>query len=411
VLTVLAWLWVCVLGAGPLLWGTDRLSVADAVFESTSGLTTTGSTVLVGLDALSPSLLLWRSMLQWIGGIGIIVMGVAILPFLRVGGMQIFRLESSDRSDKIVPRANEFAVLLIVVYLGLSFACALAYLVAGMSPFEAVNHAMTTVSTGGFSTSDSSMAHFASPTIHWLCTGFMLAGGLPFVLYIQALRGRSWALWQDAQVRALTLFLAATSLGLSVWVAAHEGLPWPEALRLSAFNVTSIVTTTGYALTDYTLWGGAAATLFYFLTFVGGCSGSTAGGFKIYRFQIYLSLFGVMTRRMITPHGVFWPRYEERHVDTETFLSMATFTALFVITIVLLAFALSLTGLDLVTSFSGAATAVTNVGPGLGPLIGPAGSFASLSDTAKWLLSLGMILGRLEIVTVAILVLPAFWRA
>lgn len=410
VITSLAWAGLPLFGALPLLWSGLDLSLTDAVFESVSGLTTTGSTVLAGLDGMAPSLLMWRSMLQWVGGIGIIAMGIAILPFLRVGGMQVFRMESSDRSDKVVPKASQFTLLLIGIYVGLTALCAIAYGAAGMTAFQAVNHAMTTISTGGYATSDLSMGYFSSPTIHWLATLFMLSGALPFVLYIQALRGRPLVLVNDGQVQALIGLLVMFTVALALWLAARTDLEFLVALRLAAFNVTSVVTTTGYATSDYMVWGTFAIVAFYFLTFVGGCSGSTSGGFKIYRFQVIAQLFALSGRRMLTPHGIFYATYGGKPIDEDVVQSVATFMILFVTTILILALALGLMGLDIQTAFSGAATAVANVGPGIGPIIGPAGNFSSLPDAAKWLLCVGMVLGRLEIVTMAVLLVPDFWK-
>ncbi len=409
-LTSLAWTVLPIFGALPLLWSGHGLRLIDAIFESVSGLTTTGSTILVGLDSMEPSVLLWRSMLQWVGGVGIIAMGIAILPFLRVGGMQIFRMESSDQSDKVVPRADQLALLLLGVYAGMSVLCALCYWIAGMSAFEAVNHAMTTLSTGGYSTSDASMGHFDEPALHWIATAFMLLGSLPFVLYIQALRGRPMLLVNDWQVRTFISLLVLFSLILAYWLMWRDNVPWSTALRLAAFNVTSIITTTGYAVTDYTDWGNFAIVALYFLTFVGGCSGSTAGGLKIYRLLVLMHSCHLSMRRLIRPNGVFSAKYNGKPITIEAIGTVSAFVVVYTATIVLLAMGLAMTGLDFATSLSGAATAVANVGPGIGTVIGPAGNFASLSDTAKWLLCLGMILGRLEIYTLAVLVAPDFWR-
>lgn len=409
-LTSLAWLILPVIGAMPLLLSELPIGLADAVFESVSGLTTTGSTVLTDLDDMAPTLLLWRSVLQWLGGIGIIAMGIAILPFLRVGGLQLFRTESSDRSDKVVPRANELAVLLITVYVALTVLCALAYLLAGMTVFEAVNHAMTTISTGGYSTSDFSIGVFESPAIEWVATIFMLSGGLPFVLYVQAMRGRPVVLLQDGQVRTFLALLVGTSLVLSIWLVIHNDIAWIDAIRMTAFSVTSIVTTTGYVSPDYTEWGSFAVIVFLFLTFVGGCAGSTAGGFKVYRFQIVGQMFRVSTARMMMPHGVLAPTYAGRPVDNDIINSVAMFMIVFFMSVLVFTMALGMLGLDFQTSFSGAVTAIANVGPGIGETIGPSWNFARLPEAAKWLLSLAMILGRLEIVTLLVLVTPYFWR-
>jgi trk system potassium uptake protein TrkH len=324
-ITSLAWLVMPVLSAIPLMWSSLQVSLTDAVFECASGLTTTGSTVLAGLDTMAPSLLLWRSLLHWLGGIGIVAMGIAILPFLRVGGLQLFRTESSDRSDKVVPRANQFAVALLGVYFGLSVLCAIGFYAAGMTVFEAINHAMATLSTGGFSTSDASIGHFQSPAIEWIAVVFMLAGALPFALYVQAIRGRPLLLFRDAQVVTIVALLAGAGLVLSLWVAATSDIAWGDAFRLAVFNLTSVVSTTGFASTDYTLWGTFAVLVFLFFTFVGGCAGSTAGGIKIYRFLIVGQMFRATVHRMITPHGVYIPSYGGRPIDLEIVKSVAAF--------------------------------------------------------------------------------------
>lgn len=409
-LTCSAWLIAPLLGAVPILLAEPDLRLVDAVFESTSGLTTTGSTVLGDLDSLAPSLLLWRSLLQWLGGIGIIAMGIAILPFLRVGGMQIFRTELSDLSSKMVPSAVGFIARLLTIYVGLTVTCAAAFEMSGMTFFDAINHAMTTISTGGYSTSDLSFGQFEKPATQWLAIFFMLAGGLPFALYIPLARGRFRVLLGNEQVRFLLVFLVVMTLIMTTWLSLSDGVVWVDALRLSTFNIVSVVTTTGFATEDYTLWGPFAVTVFFFLTFVGACSGSTSGGFKIYRLQIVAQIVRRSWHRLISPHEVILVSFDSRPVDEETLSSVATFILLFAGTILALAMFLGLTGLDIETSLSGAATAVANVGPGIGPIIGPAGSFLPLPDAAKWALCLGMILGRLEIATIAVLLLPSFWR-
>lgn len=409
-LTCFAWLIAPLMGAIPILLSESNLRLVDAVFESTSGLTTTGSTVLSDLDSLAPSLLVWRSLLQWLGGIGIIAMGIAILPFLRVGGMQIFRTESSDQNSKMAPTAVGFVARLLATYIGLTVLCAVAFEASGMTFFEAINHAMTTISTGGYSTSDLSFGQFQNAPTQWIATFFMLAGSLPFALYIPATRGRLGMLFGNSQVQVLIALLVAMTLVMSTWLVLFDGVVWVDALRLCAFNIVSVVTTTGFATEDYTLWGPLAVTMFFFLTFVGACSGSTSGGFKIYRLQIVAQLVRRSWHRLISPHEVVLVTFNQRPVDEETLNSVATFILLFAGTILALAMFLGWTGLDLETALSGAATAVSNVGPGIGPIIGPAGNFFPLPDAAKWALCLGMILGRLEIATIAVLLLPSFWR-
>lgn len=408
-LTTLSWLSISIVSALPLMFSHFHLTFTDAFFETISGITTTGSTILVGLDDMPRGILLWRALMQWMGGIGIIVMAVAILPFLRVGGMRLFLTESSDKSDKPLPRAANVAKAISGIYLMLTVLCALAYRLTGMDEFEAVAHAMTTLATGGYSTSDNSMGNF-SPSAHWVGTVFMLLGGLPFVLYVRLIHGDPRALLRNRQVHGFLFFLGLAVLILTVWLWRQEGVALMEALRLVAFNVTSVVTTTGYASTDYTLWGGFALITFFFLTFVGACSGSTSGGIKIFRFQIATVLLRQQLRKLVHPLSVHPARYNEYLITDDILQSLVGFSFFFAVTVALLAAALGLTGLDLLTSITGAATAVANVGPGLGDTIGPAGNFASLPDSAKWLLCLGMLLGRLEIMTVLVLFTPAFWR-
>jgi trk system potassium uptake protein TrkH len=345
-----------------------------------------------------------------VGGIGFIVVGLAILPFLQVGGMQLFRLESSEKSEKAVPQAKRFALLLLSVYVGFSAACTAALLAAGMSPLEAIVHAMATLSTGGFSTSDASVAHFGNAAIDWIIVFFMLLGSLPFLLYLRFVQGRPDLLFQDEQVRSFMRFLFVVILALTAWMVFDQRMPPLEALRLVAFNVVSVVTTTGFASTDYSLWGDPAIVVFFLLTFVGGCTGSTAGGLKAFRFDILRLALRIHVHRLIYPHGAFVAAYNGRKVTDDVFTGVLLFMGLYVITVAIVALLLGLMNLDLVTAISGAATAVGNVGPGLGPLIGPAGNFASLPDAAKWVLAIAMLFGRLELFTVLALLARGFWK-
>lgn len=407
-LTSITWFVVSLFAALPFTL-YHGINYTDAFFETMSGITTTGSTVLSGLDNMDRSILIWRSLLQWLGGIGFIVMAVAVLPFLNVGGMRLFRTESSDWSDKATPRTQDMAKHLFQIYILLTILCGVGYHMAGMDWFEAINHAMTTLSTGGYSTSDESMAHF-SPGAHWVGTAFMLAGGLPLLLFVQMIRGRTLKVWNDAQVKGFLVFVGAVSVALAVWLAPVKELAFIDALRLTCFNVVSVVTTTGYGLTDYGAWGPLANVAFLFLMFVGACSGSTSGGIKIFRFQIAFAIMREQLKQQIHPAGIFRERYNNRPISEDIIRSLVTFILLFVGVTVALAVFLVSVGVDPMSSLTGAITAVTNVGPGLGPVIGPAGNFAGLPDSAKWALSLGMLLGRLEILTVAVLFHPKFWQ-
>lgn len=407
-LTTISWVVVCCFAALPLML-IQHISYSDAFFETMSGITTTGATVLSGLDSASPGLLMWRSLLHWLGGIGFIGMAIAILPLLRVGGMRLFQTESSDWSEKVMPRSHVAGQYLLVIYVTFTVAAFLAFLLTGMSMFDAINHAMSTVATGGFSTSDASMGKFG-PSAHWVAVFFMLLGSLPFTLYVMTLRGHRTALLKDQQVRGFVLMLTITSVLFSGWYWLNNDIPALDALRIVTFSVVSVVTTTGFAVDDYTQWGGFAVMAFFYLTFVGGCSGSTSGGLKMFRFQVAYSLLRANFKQLIHPRAVIRQQYNGHNLDEEIVRSILTFSFFITMTIGVLALCLALLGLDPITALTGAATAVCNVGPGLGEIIGPAGNFSTLPDAAKWLLSIGMLLGRLEIITVLVLLTPAFWR-
>lgn len=408
-ITSMVWMIASIFAALPFVF-INHISFTDAYFETMSGITTTGSTVLSGLDNMAPSILLWRSTLQWLGGIGFIVMAVAILPMLNVGGMRLFQTESSDWSDKSAPRAKTVAKNIVTVYLSLTVACIIGYLMTGMGFFDAVNHGFTTLSTGGYSTSDGSMNHFTHGA-HWVATLFMFLGGLPFLLFVTALRNQSFsALYRDAQVRGFTLLFIAASTVIACWLVVHNDYPISDAIRVSMFNIVSVVTTTGYGLEDFTAWGGLPIVVFIFLMIVGACSGSTSGGIKIFRFQIALTLLHKQMLKLIHPSGIFVHRYNKRPVSDDIVRSMVAFAITFFATIIIIAGCLSAIGLDPTTSISGSITAVANVGPGMGSIIGPTGNFSSLPDLAKWILGFGMLMGRLEILTILVLFFPAFWR-
>ncbi len=410
VLTTLVWTAVSLFSAVPLALSGLGLSLADAVFEAVSGITTTGSTVMIGLDYAPPGVLLWRAILQWLGGIGIIVTGVAILPVLSVGGMQLFRSESSDRSEKVLPRSAQIASAIGGLYVTLTLACVLVYWQLGMDLFDAAIHAMTTVATGGFSSHDASIGYFQSPAIEWAAVVFMAAGGVPFVLYLQAVHGRPYALWTDIQVRWFFAILLGASLLLTIWLVRELDKPVFEALRSAAFTATSIMTGTGYASTDYGQWGTFPIILLFFLKCVGGCTGSTTGGIKIFRFVVLYKVARIQMNRLVQPNGVFIMTFNGRAIAEEAAISVMAFFFLFALTFTAVAGLLAALGLDYLTAMSASVTALANVGPGLGPIIGPAGHFGALPEAAKWVLSAAMLLGRLELFTVLVLFTPLFWR-
>jgi trk system potassium uptake protein TrkH len=404
-LTSSLWISAGIAGAVPLLlWG---LTPVDAVFESFSGLTTTGATVMSGLDQTPPGILMWRAMLQAFGGIGFIVTGMALLPILRTGGMQLFRTESSDKGDKELRSATTFASATVVAYVALIVICALTYHLGGMSVFDAITHAMTTLSTGGFSNYDASFGHFQSPFLQWMAALFMFLGAIPFAWYIRA--AVRHAVFSE-QVVALAKTLAVVIGMLTIWLVATSDRHLFDALRLVTFNVISVVTTTGYATEDYLTWGPFAVAMFFFLTAMGGCTGSTAGGAKMMRWIILTRAAAASVKSIRTPHGVHKVKYEGRNVSDDVILGVISFFMFYFLTVMLLTLALSLAGLDFATAVSGALTSVANVGPGMGDIIGPSGNFEALDSVSKMLLVFGMYAGRLEMITVFVLFTRGFWE-
>ncbi|MBB4001126.1 MAG: TrkH family potassium uptake protein [Aurantimonas endophytica] len=408
-LVTTVWLFATVVGSLPIYFSSVNVTYAGAFFEAMSGLTTTGSTVISGLDALPPGILLWRSLLQWLGGIGIIGMVLLILPSLQAGGMALFHMESSDKSDKVLPRVNQLTGGLITAYVTLTMLCAAAYTSLGMSFFDAINHAMTTLSTGGYSTHDASMGYFEDNRILVASTLFMILGALPFVIYIKAFLPRRFQLWRDPQILVFLMTCLVLSFSIAVTRRIVNETPFGEALISSAFNLVSVITTTGYASDDYTLWSNAAIGLFFLATFLGGCAGSTSGGIKANRLVILYLVVRASFRRLVRPHSVIRLKYGNDDISTQTIQTVTIFFFLYFGTLLMGTVLLTMIGLDLITAFSGCLTAISNVGPGFGQIIGPAGNFASLPDGALWVLSAVMLLGRLELVTVLILLFPSVW--
>lgn len=404
------WILGGIVSSIPFSMGHAPLSVTDALFEAVSGLTTTGATVITGLDHAPVALLLWRALLNWIGGIGIILTAVAVLPFLRIGGMQLFRLDSSESGDASIPRLSKLAWGVLAGYSLFTALLAIAYLLTGMTLLEAVCHAMSTISTGGFSTSDRSFGYF-SDGARWVAVVGMIAGGTTFSLFLQPWRREPAALFKDSQVRRYLAVIVVFSLLLAIWNWSSGRMMFGEALERSVFNVTSVLTTSGFHWGDYDAWGGFAQVAFFIMAFIGGCSGSAAGGIKVFRLEVLFAAAGIHLRRLLHPHGVFAIELNDRRISESVVRSVLGFVMLYLICVALLALALALTGLDAGTSLSAAASAMGNIGPGLGPVIGPGGSYHDVPQAAKWILTAGMLLGRLEVATVIALFSRAFWRS
>lgn len=410
IFTTSAYLFVSAFAAIPFFLSDLNLSVVNSYFESISGLTTTGATVITNLDAMPPGILLWRSLLNAMGGIGIVVLALAILPMLQIGGMQLFRTESSETLDKMLPRTTQIALVITLVFITLMLACSICYWMAGMNGFDALNHAMATVATAGFSTHDESIAYYNIPAIEWVSIVFMISGALPIILYFQVLRGNPMALFGNSQVRFFLGVIAAVTTVLTTWLLLTHDMEAATALRHTLFSVVAVITTTGFAAADYAHWGPFATSIFFMLIVVGGCTGSASGGIKIFRFQILFQAAKTQINKLIHPHGVFVPRYNNKPITDEVSSSVMSFIIFFGLSFTLLAVVLSLYGLDFITSMSAAAQALSNVGPGLGEVIGPTGNYTSFPDGAKWMLASAMIMGRLELFTVLVLFSPTFWR-
>ena len=409
-LTALSWLSIALFGSLPFIFSTLNLSFTDAFFESMSGITTTGSTILLNLEQTPKAILLWRAMLQWLGGIGIIVMAITLMPIMNVGGMQLFKISSNDSSEKILPKSKEIALRLIYVYLGLTALCAFTYKIFGMSFFDSFTHSMTTIATGGFSNYDESIGYFNSLSIEIAAMIFIILGSLPFIAYIKFLNGNKKIFTSDVQIRSFIKIIFYSILVLLVYLTIKNiGSPQVN-LRSIFFNVISILTGTGYVIGEFDNWGNFPLIFFLTLMFIGGCAGSTTCGIKIFRIQILYIFIVNQLKKIIYPKGIFIIKYDKNNVDDKFMASIISFIFLYLVIFFLITAFLSLSGLDFITSISGAATSISNVGPGLGSTIGPNGNFSVLPDISKWILSFGMILGRLELFAILVLFLPSFWR-
>jgi trk system potassium uptake protein TrkH len=408
----LLWLTTSAIGAAPFYAAASLdLTMAQAVFEAVSGITTTGATILNGLDHLPPGILLWRSILQWMGGLGVIALSLFVLPFLNVGGVSYVRIESNDISDRPFERLSTYLTSLIGIYSAATVLCALLYAAAGMSGFDAINHALTTISTAGFSTHDASMGFYADNfAVLWVAVLFMFIGALPFsILMLLAISGRLDTL-RDPQIRVFASYVVFFVVAVALYLRVAGDMPFHEAITYSAFNFVSLITTTGLATGDYTDWGPFVAGCALVATALGGCSGSTSGGIKAYRFLILFKLLANGLKRFVYPNAVATVHYGDRPVDDAMQRAVVLFISAFVTIWMILTLCLTATGLDILTALSGALTSLTNVGPGLGHVIGPAGNFSAVPEAAKWLLCLAMLLGRLEILAVLVIFTPLFWR-
>ena len=409
-LTALSWISIALFGSLPFIFSNLNLGITDAFFESMSGITTTGSTVIINLDIAPKSILFWRAILQWLGGIGIIVMAITLMPIMNVGGMQLFKISSNDTAEKILPKSKEISIRLIIIYSILTFSCALFYKVFGMNIFDSLTHSMTTIATGGFSNYNESIGHFDSVLIETTSMIFVILGSIPFIAYIKFLNGDRNIFFYDAQIKTFFKVILFSIIILFIYLTLLNKNFLEISVRSVAFNVISILTGTGYVTKDFDQWGNFPLLFFLILMFIGGCAGSTACGIKIFRIQLLYHFLSNQLKKIIYPRGIFVIKYDKNNIDDKFMSSVISFVFLYIVIFFLLTAILSLTGLDFITSISGAATSISNVGPGLGEIIGPNGNFSSLENSSKWALSMGMILGRLELFAILVLFIPSFWR-
>ncbi len=409
-LTALSWLTIAIFGSLPFIFSSLQMGLTDSFFESMSGITTTGSTVINNLNEAPKSILFWRAILQWLGGIGIILMAITLMPIMNVGGMQIFKVSGNDTTEKILPKFKEISIRLIFIYLSLTILCAFFYKIFGMKLFDCLTHSMTTIATGGFSNYNESLGYFDSYLIETTSIIFILLGSIPFIAYIKFLNGDKKIFFSDSQIKGFFKIIIFSIILISIYLVVSKDSYLEFNLRSISFNVISILTGTGYVTKDFNQWGDFTIVFFLILMFIGGCAGSTACGIKIFRIQLlYLFLINQL-KKVIYPRGVFIIKYEKNNIDDKFMASVISFIYLYIIIFFILTSILSLTGLDFITAISGAATSLSNVGPGLGDIIGPNGNFSSLSNVSKWALSAGMILGRLELFAILVLFVPSFWR-
>ena len=407
----LAWFMIAVFGSLPFLLSAQEFSFSESFFESMSGITTTGATIISNLDDSPKSILLWRAIMQWLGGIGIVVMAITILPLLQVGGMQLFKMEGPDSTEKILPRTIEVAATIISIYIILTFLCGFFYWIFGMSIFDSVSHAMTTIATGGFSTHNESIGFFKNSNIEIVASIFIILGSIPFISYLKFAQGNKKVFFQDVQIKGLIyILLISISVMFLYLIFTSNDSSLFDKIRISSFNVISILSGTGYVTDDFGLWGKFSLIFFLFLMFVGGCAGSTACGIKIFRLQMLLIFLKNQIKRLISPNSVIITKYNNQKISDNFINSVIIFIFTFLFIFLIIAMLLSISGLDFITSISGAASSISNVGPGLGDIIGPNGNYKDIPDISKWILSFGMLLGRLELFAVLVLFFPSFWR-
>ena len=409
-LTALSWIGVAIFGSIPFIFSDLNLSLTDAFFESMSGITTTGATIINNLSDAPKAILGWRAILQWLGGIGIIVMAITLMPIMNIGGMQLMKISSGDSSEKILPKSKQISLRLVLIYFSLTLLCAFFYKICGMNLFDSLTHSMTTIATGGFSNYNQSIGFFESAKIEYVSIVFIILGSIPFISYIKFLSGNRKIVFKDEQIKLFLKLIFFSILILFVYLAIVNKSIFEIQLRAIIFNVVSILTGTGYVTKEFDQWGNFPLIFFLLLMFIGGCAGSTTCGIKVFRVHMLYFFLKNQLLKIIYPRAIINLKYNNDIVQDKLIASIISFIYLYITIFFVISALLTLTGLNFITAISGAASSISNVGPGLGNEIGPNSNYASLPAVSKWILSAGMILGRLEIFAILVIFLPSFWR-
>ena len=409
VITVLSFPVLCFFASLPFYFDQNVVNFSEAFFEAASGLTTTGATIYSNVEVLSSGLLIWRSLLQWLGGIGIIIFAIAILPILNIGGMQFFTIDWKEKDFDLHFRSKELAKLVGSVYLSFTLAIFLMLWVFGMPVFEAICHSLTTVATGGFSTNNSSIAHYNNLYIELTVILGMVLASLPFTLYLSSFN-KGFKAFKDIQVFIFLLLILAFSLAITIWNYFYNNLGFFTSFRLAFFNGVSVMTGTGYTTTDFSNWGSFCSALLLIMMLIGGCTGSTTGGIKVFRIQMLLYVLLKELKRINSPRSIFPTNYNDQIIGEEIINSVVVIILFFLGGIFIISLIFFMNGYDFITSVSAAITSISVVGPGLGNIIGPEESFSNLPSNLKIVLAGGMIMGRLEFIAFFVLFIPSFWK-
>lgn len=408
-LTTGTWVLVPLFGCLPFLLAGTGTSFTDSYFEAVSGITTTGSTIFVGLEAMSPGILLWRGLLNWLGGLGIVIVALIFLPMMRVGGMQFFRTEGFDTLGKIRPRLIDIARSVLAVYFGLTVLATVTLMILGLSGLEAAVHAMASIATGGFSTRDASLTNF-SPAVQYSLSAFMILGSLPYIRFVQLFNGLPGPLWRDRQVRAYLALVIVSVLMVTVWRLTTAGGAVEPAFRLSLVNLTSVISGTGFFAGPFESWGAFGVMVAFAIGFIGGCTSSSSGALSVFRVQVMFAAIKVQIALIRSPNSIQKIRYDGREVGTEVMDQVMLYTSGYFATLIVLTLLMTLTGVDGTSALFAVWTSIGNIGFGLGAAVAPTGTMVDFPSAAKWLMVLAMLMGRLGLLAFLVILTSRFWQ-